>query len=94
MLDNFQENKPYCVSIHSIFFQLITRFRGGGSTGAAGAFAPVNLQQRVHCTRPDEEMSYKWFNFSLKMSFLSPKRSLLMEKCGTIFNFWGLGSPL
>ena len=29
--------------------------RGGGSTGAAGAFAPINFQQLLHCTRPDEE---------------------------------------
>ena len=69
--------------------------------GAAGAFAPVNFQQRVHCTRPDEELSYKWLYFSLKMSFLSPKksflsskRSFLMQKCGTILNIWGVGSPL
>ena len=58
-------------------FKIITR--GGGSTGAAGAFAPVNFQQRVHCTRPDEELSYKWLYFSLKMSFLSPKLKILIE---------------
>ena len=29
----------------------------GGSTGAAGAFAPAGFQQQVHCTRPDEELS-------------------------------------
>ena len=33
---------------------------GGGSTVAAGAFAPVNFEQRVHCTRPDEELSHFW----------------------------------
>ena len=31
--------------------------RGGGSMGAAGVFAHVNFQQRVHCTRPDEELN-------------------------------------
>ena len=41
--------------------------------GAAGAFAPVNLQQRVHCTRPEEELSYKWPFFSLKRTFLVQK---------------------
>ena len=29
------------------------KIRGGGRTGAAGAFAPVNFWQRVHCTRPE-----------------------------------------
>ena len=38
----------------------LTAHRGGGSTGAVVAFAPVNFQQRVHCTRPDEELSCKW----------------------------------
>ena len=52
--------------------------RGGGSTGAAGAFALVNFQQWVHCTRPDEELSYKWPYFSLKMSFFSQKNELLV----------------
>ena len=68
--------------------------RGGGSTGAAGAFAPVNFQQRLHCTRPDEELPFKWLCISLKMSFLSPKRSFLIQTCGKILNFWGMGSPL
>ena len=31
--------------------------RWGGSTGTEGAFAPVNFQQWVHYTRPDEECS-------------------------------------
>ena len=35
-----------------IYFYLLV-IRGGGSTGAAGVFAPINFQQRVHCTRPD-----------------------------------------
>ena len=34
--------------------------RSGGSTGAVGAFAPVDFQQWVQCTRPDKELSYKW----------------------------------
>ena len=48
--------------------------------GAAGAFAPVNLKQRVHCTRPDEELPYKWIYFSLKMSFLRPRKELFEFK--------------
>ena len=47
--------------------------RGGGSTGAEGAFAPVNFQQRVQCTRPDEELSYKWPFFARKGGFWSKK---------------------
>merc|ERR1712004_457893 len=54
--------------------------------GAAGAFAPINFQRRVHCTRPDAELSYKW-------PFFSPKRSFLVQKWGTILNFGGIGSP-
>ena len=46
-----------------------TKNRAVVRTGAAGAFAPVNFQQRVHCTRPDEELSNKWPMFSLKRSF-------------------------
>merc|ERR1711978_639861 len=70
-------------------------YRGGGRTGAVGAFAPVNFQQRVHCTRPDEELSYKWPYFSLKMSFLSPKRSFLVRKMWYNFGFLGCGiTPL
>ena len=42
---------------------------GGGSTGAAGAFAPVNFQQWVHCTRPDAELSYKCPFFIHKEAF-------------------------
>ena len=34
-------------------FPMHTVTRGGGRTGAAGAFAPVNFWQRVHCTRPE-----------------------------------------
>ena len=52
---------------------LQSNLRGGGSTGAAGAFAPVNFKQRVHCIRPDEELFYKWPYFSLKMSILVQK---------------------
>ena len=55
--------------------------RGGGSVDAAGAFAPVNFQQRVQCTRPDKDLSYKW-------PFFSPKRTLLMLKMRFIFKFW------
>ena len=34
-------------------FFICCESRGGGRTGAAGAFAPVNFWQRVHCTRPE-----------------------------------------
>ena len=33
-----------------------THQRGGDSMGAAGAFASVNLEQRVYYTRPNEEL--------------------------------------
>ena len=60
--------------------------------GAAGAFAPVYLQQRVQCTCPDEELSYKWLYFSPKISSFSPKMSFLVQKIW--YNFkWCLGSP-
>ena len=69
--------------------------RGGGSTGAAGAFAPVNFQQRVHCTRPDEELPYKWLYFSLKMSFWVHKRAFWVQKgaswCKNVVQFWIFG---
>ena len=55
--------------------------------GAAGAFAPINFQQRVHCTRPDEELSYKDLYFSLKMSFL-------VQKMLHNFEFLGCGITL
>ena len=58
--------------------------RGGGSTGAAGALAPVNFQQRVHCTRPDEYWSWKWPFGSEKRSFFSQQKR---DVC--FFLFWG-----
>ena len=90
-----------------VCFVMYQGHRGGDSTGAAGAFAPVNFQQRVHYNRPDEELPNKWLYFSLKMrflspnksflspnkSFLSPERSFLMQKCSTILNFLVVGSP-
>ena len=63
--------------------------RGGGSTGAAGAFAPVNFWHLVHCTRPDKELSYKWPFFSQKRSFFSPKTTFLVQKMWHIFKFQG-----
>ena len=50
---------------YRFFFQL-----SGGSTGAAGAFLPANFQQRVHCTRPDDELSRKLPLASQKWGFL------------------------
>ena len=65
-----------------------SRNRGVGSMGVAGAFVPINFEQRVHCTRPDEELSYKWPYFSLKMHFL-------MQKMWYNFKFLGCGmTPL
>ena len=60
--------------------------RGVGSTGAAGAFAPVNFQQRVHCTRPDEELSFCG-------RLLVQKGAFWCKKCGTILDFWAMRSP-
>ena len=68
--------------------------RGGGSMGAAGAFAPVSFKQRVHCTRPDEELSLKWPFCKSKRSFFSLKGPFERKKWGTISNFGGVGSPL
>ena len=53
-----------------IYHQTPPLRRGGGTTGAFDAFAPVSFQQRVHCTPPDEELSYKWLFFSPKISVL------------------------
>jgi len=49
-------------------------FRGGSSTGAAGAFAPAEIWERVQCTRPEKdkesyELQYghpKTFTITLK----------------------------
>ena len=65
------------------------RYRGGGSTGAEGAFAPVNFQQQVHCTHPDKKLSYTLTFFSPKMNFFSPKRNFLEQKMWYNFKFCG-----
>ena len=65
--------------------------QGWRSMGAAGAFAPVNFQKRVQCTRPDKELSYKWPFFSPKKSFFNLKRTFLMQKMWFIFKFVGCG---
>ena len=31
--------------------------RGESSTGAVGEFAPIDFQQGLHCSRPDEKLS-------------------------------------
>ena len=58
------------------------KIRGGASTGAAGAFAPVNFQQRVHCTRPDEELSWKWPLASQKRNFFCAKNEVYFSILG------------
>ena len=46
--------------------------------GAAGAFAPANFEQRVHCNRPDEEF--------LKVALGRSGKEMIWAK--TFFNFW------
>ena len=69
--------------------------QGRRQHGCSGAFAPVNFQQGVHCIRPDEELSYMRPYFTPKLSFLSPKRSLVVQKLWYNFEFLGCGiTPL
>ena len=61
--------------------------RGDGSTGVAGAFAPISFQQWVHCTRPDEEIP-------ITLHSSVQKEAFWCKKCGTISNFGGERSLL
>ena len=64
--------------------------RSGGSTGAAGAFAPVNFQQQVHCTSPDEELSYRWPFSQSENKLFQAKMELLAAKMWYNFKFLGV----
>ena len=73
------------ITHHAVKFGLSSRsfiFRGGGRTSAAGAFAPMDFQQRVHCTRSDEELPLKWPLASHRKHFLVQKMRYIFLDLG------------
>ena len=71
-----------CESSRSLYY---TR---GGTTDAAGAFAPVNFQERMHCTRPADKL---FWNQPLGLS----GKELFCGKYVVYFSIWGVkGDPL
>ena len=82
------------VGIEYVQMNALFLSRGDGSTGAGSAFAPVDFQQWVHCTRPDKKLSNEWPFFSQKMSFSVQKGTSWCKKCGTVSNLGRGITPL